>query len=154
MMPPPKNSGSQDDLYDLNRFLLAQQKGYEPALLEITSGQKRTHWMWYIFPQIDGLGSSNISKHYAIKSVEEAKAYLDHTVLGPRLVACAEAAFRVEGRTSSEIFGFPDNLKLKSSTTLFASLLPQGSVFDCLLKKYFRGKRDPRTLRLLHVWCS
>jgi uncharacterized protein (DUF1810 family) len=107
--------------------------------------------MWYIFPQIDGLGFSSTAKHYAIKSIEEARAYLDHLVLGARLRQCAEAALGVEGRSASEIFGSPDDLKLRSCATLFACVSPPGSVFDRLLEKYYRGERDPRTLRLLSI---
>jgi uncharacterized protein (DUF1810 family) len=138
-----------DDPYDLNRFVRAQQADYERALLEITNGQKRTHWMWFIFPQVYGLGSSSTSKYYAIRSPEEARAYLDHPVLGPRLLACAEAAVSVEGRSATEIFGSPDDLKLQSCATLFARGSPQGSVFHRLLEKYFQGARDVRTLDLL-----
>src|ERR1700730_9568241 len=118
------DSHSTDDPYDLNRFLRAQEDDYEQALSEIVSGRKRTHWMWYIFPQIDGLASSSTSKHYSIKSLEEAKAYLDHPVLGPRLLECAEAVVRVEARSATEIFGSPDDLKLRSCATLFACVLP------------------------------
>ena len=138
-----------DDPYNLNRFLRAQADDYGSALSEIRSGQKRTHWMWYIFPQLDGLGFSSTAKYYAITGVEEASAYLEHPVLGPRLRECAEAAVRVEGRTAREIFGSPDDLKLRSSATLFACVSAPGSVFHRLLAKYYRGEPDGRTLRLL-----
>ena len=108
-----------------------------------------SHWMWFIFSQFDGLGFSATSRLYAIKSIAEAQAYLAHPVLGPRLIECAEAALRVEGRTAIEIFGSPDDLKLRSSATLFASVSPPGSVFDRLLEKYFGGERDEKTLRLM-----
>jgi len=137
--------------YDLNRFVHAQQADYERALSEIASGQKRTHWMWYIFPQLEGLAFSSTSQYYAIKNVEEAKAYLDHPTLGPRLLTCAEAVVGVEGRGATEIFGSPDDLKLKSCATLFACVSPPGSVFERLLEKYFRGARDGRTLELLGI---
>jgi uncharacterized protein (DUF1810 family) len=138
-----------DDPYDLNRFLKAQEDDYDQALSEIMSGRKLTHWMWYIFPQIEGLAFSSTSKYYAIKSVEEARAYLAHPVLGRRLLECAEAAVGVEGRSATEIFGSPDDLKLRSCATLFACVSPPGSVFDRLLGKYYRGERDGKTLRLL-----
>jgi uncharacterized protein (DUF1810 family) len=138
-----------NDIYDLNRFVAAQQDDYERALSEITSGRKHSHWMWYIFPQFDGLAFSPTSKHYSIKSVGEARAYLDHPVLGPRLLKCATAAVEIDGRTATEIFGSPDDLKLKSCATLFDCVSPPGSVFDRLLEKYFRGERDERTLELL-----
>src|SRR5262249_10926587 len=118
---------STADPYDLGRFLRAQERDFEQALSEIKSGRKRTHWIWYIFPQFAGLGFSSTSKHYSIKSIEEAKAYLDHAVLGPRLLECAEAALAVEGRTATEIFGSPDDLKLRSCATLFARISPSGS---------------------------
>jgi uncharacterized protein (DUF1810 family) len=137
------------DTFDLNRFTIAQQNIYDSALAELRSGRKRTHWMWYIFPQIDGLGHSTTSKHYAIKSLEEARQYLNHPVLGKRLLECAEAVYAVEGRSVSEIFGYPDNLKLKSSMTLFASVAAPGSVFFRVLDKYFNGERDALTLQLL-----
>ena len=137
-----------NDIYDLNRFVEAQEGDYERALSEIASGQKRTHWMWYIFPQLDGLAFSPTAKRYAIKSVEEARAYLEHPILGPRLLNCAEAVVAVEGRSATEIFGSPDDLKLKSCATLFSCVAP-GSVFDRLLEKYYRSARDGRTLELL-----
>lgn len=135
--------------YDLNRFLQAQQADYERALSEIKSGRKRSHWMWYVFPQFDGLGSSPTSKRYSIKSVAEAKAYLSHPILGSRLIECAEAVLSVEGRTAYEIFSSPDDMKLKSCATLFAYVSPAKSVFDRLLDKFFQGERDDKTLRLL-----
>ena len=140
---------SVDDPHDLSRFVRAQESCYERVLSEIRNGKKRTHWMWYIFPQIDGLAFSSTAKHYAIKSVAEAKAYLDHPLLGPRLLECAEAVVRVEGRSATEIFGVPDDLKLRSCATLFACVSPRDSVFDRLLAKYYRGERDGKTLQLL-----
>jgi uncharacterized protein (DUF1810 family) len=137
------------DPYDLGRFVQAQEDDYEHALSEIASGRKRTHWMWYIFPQIDGLALSATSRRYAIKSLDEARAYLDHPILGPRLLECAEAVVGLEGRTAREIFGSPDDLKLRSCATLFASVSPPGSVFDRLLTKYYQGRRDDKTLHLL-----
>jgi len=148
-MSNTSDSHRTDDPYHLSRFVRAQQDDFEQALEEINSGKKRTHWMWYIFPQIDGLAFSSTSKHYAIKSIEEAKAYLAHPILGPRLLECAEVVVRVEGRTATDIFGSPDDLKLRSCATLFACVLPSGSVFDRLLDKYYRGERDRKTLRLL-----
>lgn len=137
------------DPHDLNRFVQAQAGDYARALAEIKSGRKRSHWMWYIFPQFDGLGFSPTSKHYAIKSVAEAKVYLAHPVLGPRLRECAEAALGVEGRSAFEIFSSPDDMKLRSCATLFASVSPAGSVFHRLLDKYYQGEPDSQTLHLL-----
>lgn len=140
-----------DDPHNLSRFVQAQADVYEQALTEITSGRKHSHWMWYLFPQFDGLGFSSMSTRYSIKSVAEAEAYLSHPVLGPRLVECAEAALGVEGRSAFEIFGSPDDMKLRSCATLFARVSPAGLVFDRLLDKYFQGGRDGKTLRLLGI---
>jgi len=150
-MVDERKSGVGGDPYDLNRFLNAQEDDYERALSEVRSGRKRSHWMWYIFPQFDGLGFSPTSRRYAIKSVEEARAYLHHPVLGHRLTECFEAALGVEGKSAYDIFGSPDDMKLKSCATLFAHVSPSGSVFERLLDKYFQGERDPETLRLLGV---
>jgi uncharacterized protein (DUF1810 family) len=139
------------DPHDLGRFVAAQENDYERALAEIHAGQKRSHWMWYIFPQLAGLGFSPTAQRYAIKSLAEAKAYLAHPILGPRLVKCAEAAMDINGRSATAIFGSPDDLKLRSCATLFAKVSPADSVFERLVKKYFDGKYDDRTLGLLGV---
>src|ERR1700730_4990354 len=123
----PNDFRSADDPYDLSRFVRAQEDDYQRALAEILSGRKRTHWMWYIFPQIDGLAFSSTSKHYSIKSIKEAQAYLNHSVLGSRLLECAAAVVDVEGRSIAEIFGSPDDVKLRSCATLFAFVSPSGS---------------------------
>ena len=138
-----------NDAHDLARFVDAQRGSYERALAEITSGRKRSHWMWYVFPQLAGLGVSATSRQYAIASLAEAEAYLRHELLGPRLVACANAALAVEGGSAREIFGSPDDLKLRSSATLFAQVSAAGSVFHRLLDKYFGGEPDQATLRLI-----
>ena len=145
----PSDTVDHGDPFDLGRFTSAQEGIYDSALAELRRGQKRTHWMWFIFPQIDGLAHSATSKHYAIKSIEEARQYLNHPVLGTRLSACAETVLAVEGRSVSEIFGYPDDLKLKSSMTLFAWVAEPGSVFVRILDKYFHGEQDIRTLDLL-----
>jgi uncharacterized protein (DUF1810 family) len=133
------------DPYQLNRFLAAQRT-YDVALNEIRSGLKQSHWMWFIFPQIEGLGSSPTARHYAIKSRDEAEAYLRHPVLGVRLLECAEAVLAISGRSVREIFGSPDDLKLRSSATLFAAVAAKGSVFERLLDRYFGAQPDQRTL--------
>jgi uncharacterized protein (DUF1810 family) len=138
-----------EDPHDLNRFVRAQENGYARALAEIRSGRKRTHWMWYIFPQIDGLGFSDTARRYAIRSLEEARAYLEHPVLGPRLRECAETVLAVQGRSAREIFGTPDDLKLRSCVTLFADVSPEGSVFQRVLEVSFGGEADGRTLAWL-----
>lgn len=150
-MTDTNTATGRDDPYNLDRFVRAQEGDYEQALSEITQGQKRSHWMWYIFPQFDGLAFSSTSKYYAIKSRDEARAYLDHAILGPRLLACAEATLKIDGRSAREIFGSPDDLKLRSSATLFSRVSPPGSVFHRLLDKYYQGRADERTLRLLEA---
>ena len=138
------------DPYDLQRFVRAQEHDYEEALSEIRSGRKRSHWMWYIFPQFDGLGVSPTSKRYAVKSVVEARAFLAHPLLGRRLRECAAAAVRIEGLSAADIFGSPDDMKLRSCATLFASVSPAGSVFHRIIDKYFHGEPDADTVRLMH----
>jgi uncharacterized protein (DUF1810 family) len=148
-MKNPSDMVDRGDPFDLGRFISAQEGIYESALAELRRGQKRTHWMWFIFPQIDGLAYSATSKHYAIKSIEEARQYLNHPLLGTRLLESAETVLAVEGRSISEIFGYPDDLKLKSSMTLFAYIADPPSVFIRILEKYFNGEQDVRTLDLL-----
>lgn len=135
--------------FNLNRFISAQEKVYDRVLTELKNGRKRSHWMWYIFPQLDGLAHSTTSKYYAIKSREEAIAYLNHPVLGARLRECAEAVLDVEGKTVSQIFGYPDALKLKSSMTLFSEVAAE-PIFIRVIDKYFQGERDEKTLQLLN----
>ena len=137
------------DPHDLSRFVRAQEDNYAQALAEIRGGRKCSHWMWYVFPQFAGLGLSAMSRRYAIKSVEEAEAYLDHPVLGPRLVECFEAVLALEGRSAFAIFGSPDDMKLKSCATLFENVTSARSVFGQLIDKYFGGERDSATLRWL-----
>jgi len=146
---PMANTTGADDRFGLNRFVQAQEEVCSRALAEIKLGRKRSHWMWFIFPQIDGLGYSSTAKFYAIKSKDEAKAYLDHPLLGKRLMECAEALLKVEGKSAAEIFGYPDDLKLRSSMTLFASVSAADSLFSRVLTQYFRGEPDQRTLELL-----
>ena len=136
-------------MIDLSRFVEAQEDDYARALAEIHSGRKQSHWMWYVFPQFDGLGSSPMSQRYAIKSIAEAEAYLRHPILGPRLVECAEASAALQGTSAAQVFGYPDDLKLRSCATLFARVSPAGSVFERLLEKYFQGEPDEKTLRLM-----
>ena len=147
-------SGSMrgDDPFDLSRFLEAQEGVYAEALAELRQGHKRSHWMWFIFPQLEGLGHSPTTQYYAIKSLEEARAYLDHPVLGQRLRACAQVLLEFEGRSAMDIFGYPDILKLRSSMTLFACVADEpGSVFDRVLDAYYDGEEDARTLQLLEL---
>jgi uncharacterized protein (DUF1810 family) len=138
------------DPYDLDRFVRAQATDYDQALSELREGHKRSHWMWYIFPQIVGLGLSPMSRQYAIKSAAEARAYLDHPVLGPRLRECAEVVNNIAGRSAFEILGAPDDMKLRSSATLFASV-SGGGIFEQLIQKYFEGQHDEKTLEKLRL---
>ncbi|KAA3438761.1 DUF1810 domain-containing protein [Rufibacter hautae] len=133
----------------LQRFLSAQERDYEVALTEIRRGRKQSHWMWYIFPQIKGLGFSETSNFYGIKDLQEAEAYVKHTVLGSRLVQICEALLKLEENNAHRIFGSPDDLKLKSSMTLFAALPDTNPVFREVLQKFFHGKQDDKTLQLL-----
>jgi uncharacterized protein (DUF1810 family) len=140
---------SATDPFDLGRFLSAQDGVYENAVRELRSGQKRSHWMWYVFPQIDGLGTSVTARRYAIKSLEEARRYLEHPILGARLLECTESVNRLEGRTALRIFGSPDDRKFCSSMTLFEAAAGPDSEFSLALDKYCSGRRDPATLKLL-----
>ena len=137
------------DPYDLERFVAAQNPVWDRVRAELGRGRKASHWMWFVFPQLAGLGSSSTARAYAVSGLDEAQAYLAHPVLGPRLREAAELAAAVEARTASEVFGYPDDLKLRSSMTLFARAAPQDPVFTAVLDRYFGGDPDPRTLELL-----
>jgi len=142
-------TANKNDRFDLDRFLHAQDNVYDHVLAELRNGSKRTHWMWFIFPQIDGLGFSATTRHFAIKSIEEARSYLSHPVLGARLRECGEAVLAVQGRSVSDIFGDPDDMKLQSSATLFAQIAEPDSIFARLLDKYFQGMQDVKTITIL-----
>ncbi|MET1055521.1 MAG: DUF1810 domain-containing protein [Pedobacter sp.] len=135
--------------YNLGRFIDAQNSDYETALSEIRSGRKRSHWMWYIFPQILGLGSTETSRFYAIKDLEEAQLYLQHPILGKRIVKISEELVELESNDANKIFGSPDDLKLKSSMTLFASVTDTNPVFEAVLEKFFKGVKDQKTLQII-----
>ena len=137
-----------EDPHDLRRFVEAQEGHYPRALSEVRAGEKRSHWMWFVFPQFDGLGYSPMSRRYAIKSIAEAEAYLHHPLLGPRLTECCEAVLGVKKRSANEILGFPDDGKLRSCATLFTGVSSPGSVFERVLRKYYDAVPDPMTLRL------
>jgi uncharacterized protein (DUF1810 family) len=140
-----------DDPFNLERFRRGQAMVYDLALAEIAAGRKRTHWMWFIFPQLAGLAFSALSQHYAIGGRAEAAAYLADPLLGARLRECCEALLSVRGRTAHDIFGSPDDLKLRSSMTLFAAVTAPGSVFEQVLAACCNSERDPLTLALLPV---
>jgi uncharacterized protein (DUF1810 family) len=140
-----------EDPYDLKRFIAAQKQDYAIALDEITQGKKYSHWMWYIFPQIEGLGRSYIAQKYAIRNTEEARAYLAHPILGIRLIECCKVLLDLDGGyTASEIFGFPDDLKLNSSMTLFSSVSGGVSIFHQVIDQYFDGDLDNNTVKILN----
>lgn len=134
---------------NLYRFLEAQANDYTRALAEIRNGRKQSHWIWYIFPQLAGLGYSETSKYYAIQDYEEAEAYLAHPVLGTRLIEVSNALLSVQGKTATQILGSPDDMKVKSSMTLFSQIPSADPVFDAVLKTYYRGIPDGKTLNLL-----
>ncbi|GLK88002.1 DUF1810 domain-containing protein [Pseudomonas turukhanskensis] len=134
------------DPYNLQRFVDAQASTYEHALAELEAGKKQSHWMWFIFPQLEGLGHSANAQRYGISGLDEANAYVTHPILGPRLHACAEALLAWSQRTAREIFGSPDDIKLCSSMTLFATLPPENNVFAQVLEHFFEGHADPLTL--------
>ena len=138
-----------DDPFNLQRFLEAQAPVLVTAQAELQAGRKRSHWMWFIFPQISGLGSSAVSRYYAIASRQEAEAYLRHPVLGPRLRDCTRLVNAVQGRMAREIFGDPDHMKFQSCMTLFAAVAPDDGVFRAALAKYYGGVADQATLARL-----
>ncbi|MEJ7627309.1 MAG: DUF1810 domain-containing protein [Ferruginibacter sp.] len=138
-------------MYNLKRFLDAQSTTYAQALQEIQQGRKQSHWMWYIFPQIAGLGRSETAKHYAIKDLQEAHAYISHHVLGARIIEIAEAFLIINNKTANQVFGSPDDLKLRSCMSLFASLENPNVVFQKVLDKYYDGEKDNDTVALLSL---
>jgi uncharacterized protein (DUF1810 family) len=134
---------------DLVRFIDAQQSVYEQALSELRLGRKQSHWMWFIFPQIAGLGRSGTSQYYALRGLDEARAYLSDTVLGARLLECTNVVITIEGRSALDIFGGIDEMKFRSSMTLFSHVAGPESIFQQVLDKYFAGEEDHRTLKIL-----
>lgn len=138
-----------NDPHNLKRFLDAQNLVYNRACAELRAGQKTGHWMWFIFPQLRGLGRSHMANQYGISSRDEAVAYLQHTILGERLREWSRLVNSVQGRSISQIFGYPDDLKFRSSMTLFANVAPQDETFKQALEKYFDGALDPLTLQLI-----
>ena len=135
----------------LDKFVSAQKRDYATALQEIRNGRKRSHWIWYIFPQIQGLGMSSTAQFYGIKDLEEAKDYMEHPVLGPRLIEISEALLGLESSNPGAVMGFPDDLKLCSSMTLFELAAPEEKVFSKVLEKFYGGRRDELTLRILGI---
>src|SRR5690606_8752932 len=134
------------DPFDLQRFVDAQRTTFAQARAELLAGRKESHWMWFIFPQLEGLGRSETAQYYAIRSLDEARAYLEHPILGPRLVECTEIVNRIEGKSAYDIIGTPDDLKFRSSMTLFAQVALNQPVFEQALAKYFDSVPDPLTI--------
>lgn len=139
-----------EDPWNLARFVSAQEGVYARALAELRAGEKQSHWMWFIFPQLVGLGSSSTAQRYGIRGLAEAKAYLDHPILGPRLVECMQTILTIPDRSAFEIFGSPDDLKLRSCATLFAELSSGRSIFTEVLERFFEATPDPLTLQRLY----
>jgi len=139
------------DRYALQRFVDAQDRVYDTVLAELRNGAKRSHWIWFVFPQLRGLGRSATAQHYGISSLEEARAYLAHPVLGPRLRDCTRLVAETDGRSVDEIFGWPDNLKVRSSMTLFSHATDDNGDFRAVLDKFYAGEDDPATVELLRT---
>jgi len=139
------------DKYDLNRFIEAQKVDFDVAIKELSQGRKYSHWMWYVFPQIKGLGCSYMSDKYSIRNIDEAKEYLGHKILGSRLIKCCNIILNLENQAVSEIFTHPDNLKFHSSLTLFSNIDTKNSVFQKLLNKHFNGELDSATKSMLNI---
>lgn len=138
-----------DDPFDLQRFVVAQDRVYDQVRAELAAGAKTSHWMWFVFPQLQGLGRSGTARHYGIASMAEAEVYLQHPVLGARLRECCSLVLAIEGKTALQIFGSTDALKLRSCLTLFEQVAPHEPLFSRLLDQYYVGERDIATLRLL-----
>jgi uncharacterized protein (DUF1810 family) len=146
-----KSLSSKDaDPFDLRRFVDAQARVYDDVLAELRNGAKRSHWIWFVFPQLQGLGRSATAQRYGISSLDEARAYLAHPLLGPRLRECIGLVAAIDGRSVDEIFGWPDNLKVRSSMTLFAHATDDNSGFRAVLDKFYDGEEDPATVELLN----
>ncbi len=144
-------SSNIKDPFRLERFLQAQEGVYSVALSELRAGRKQSHWMWFVFPQLAGLGSSPTASYFAIKSIAEAKAYLHHSVLGSRLRECTKSLLSNKGLSASEVFGYPDDLKFCSSMTLFDHVSPDDPLFADAINKYCAGQQDEKTLAILHA---
>jgi uncharacterized protein (DUF1810 family) len=145
-------SNTPQPIDTLQRFLDAQEWTYVVALDELQNGHKESHWMWFIFPQVLGLGQSEMSLRFAIRDRKEAEAYLAHSVLGPRLLTCCEALMASKSTSATELLGYPDDLKLRSSMTLYADIAEDPYLFYQVLEKYFNGNHDPRTLEIMDNW--
>ena len=142
-------SSNSGDPFELRRFVAAQHGVYDTVIDELRMGRKRSHWIWFVFPQLRGLGRSPTAMRFGIASLDEARAYVAHPVLGPRLRECARLVARIDGRSADEIFGWPDNLKVRSSMTLFARATDDNEEFRAVLDRFYDGEDDPATVELL-----
>lgn len=140
---------STEDPHNLQRFIAAQAQDYESALGELMAGRKESHWIWYVFPQVAGLGYSSMAERYSIRDRAEAIAYMEHEVLGARLIECSAAVLRIADRRIEDVMGSPDDMKLRSSMTLFKAVSPSGSVFEQVLDRFYSGYEDAKTIEFL-----
>lgn len=146
-----ETTANNQNSFDLNRFVAAQENVYQTVISELNNGNKQSHWMWFIFPQIDGLGSSTTARFYAIKNMDEASAYLNHPILGKRLLECSSILLTIKDKSADDIFGFPDYVKLQSCMTLFSIVFPQEKLFKQVLSKYYEDQRDEKTIKIVSI---
>jgi uncharacterized protein (DUF1810 family) len=154
MMMGGMHEPSPADPFDLDRFVAAQEHAFADVRRELQAGRKTSHWMWFVFPQAEGLGWSAMAQRYALRSLAEARAYLDHPILGRRLLECVDLLLRIQGRSARDVLGEPDDLKLRSSMTLFALAAGEGSPFERVLEQYFAGEADGVTLGVVESWAG
>jgi uncharacterized protein (DUF1810 family) len=154
MLSPNHHTMEVTEIKTIDRFLIAQERDYENALTEISYGRKQTHWMWYVFPQIEGLGFSDTAKHYAIRDLKEASEYYLHPILGPRLIKITKELIKHQDKTANQIFGSPDDLKLRSNMTLYAALPNADSIFRKVIDQFFDGEKDIKTQQILGLQSS
>ena len=144
------SSNNQID-FDLNRFVVAQENVYQTVISELNTGNKQSHWMWFIFPQIDGLGKSTSARYYSIKNIDEASAYLNHPIVGKRLLECSAILLTINDKSADDILGFPDYVKLQSCMTLFSIAFPQEKIFKEVLRKYYKDQMDEKTIKIIEM---
>lgn len=146
-----KTSSNNQIDFDLNRFVVAQENVYQTVISELNTGNKQSHWMWFIFPQIDGLGTSTTARFYSIKNIDEASAYLNHPIVGKRLLECSAILLTINDKSADDILGFPDYVKLQSCMTLFSITFPQEKIFKEVLGKYYKDQMDEKTIKIIEM---
>lgn len=146
-----KTSSNNQIDFDLNRFVVAQENVYQTVISELNTGNKQSHWMWFIFPQIDGLGTSTTARFYSIKNIDEASAYLNHPIVGKRLLECSAILLTINDKSADDILGFPDYVKLQSCMTLFSIAFPQEKIFKEVLGKYYKDQMDEKTIKIIEM---